>query len=59
MDISYHSKGAKVHEQTIYSRDYRKGKTGTVKIIEIIDGHFARAAVVSGNAEKNYIVEIK
>ncbi len=37
---------------------FRREYTGKVKITEIIDEHFARATVISGNAEKNDIVEL-
>jgi hypothetical protein len=38
---------------------FRKEKTGRVKIRELVDEHFARAMVVSGTAQKNYIVELE
>ena len=37
---------------------FRREYTGKVKIIEIIDDHFAKAIIISGKAEKNNIVEI-
>ncbi|MFA5180492.1 MAG: hypothetical protein WC405_04170 [Syntrophales bacterium] len=37
---------------------FKREKIGKVKITEIIDEHFATAAVVSGKAEKNDIVEL-
>lgn len=39
---------------TRFKREY----TGMVKIIEIIDEHFAKAIVISGTADKNSIVEL-
>jgi hypothetical protein len=38
---------------------FKREKTGKVKIIEIIDEHFAMAVVVSGTAVKNDIVELE
>ena len=35
-----------------------KEKTGTVKIIEVID-HYAKAVVISGTAKENSIVELE
>lgn len=37
---------------------FKREKTGKVKITEIVDEHFATAAVISGKAEKNDIVEL-
>ena len=37
---------------------FRRVQTGKVKITEIIDEHFAKATVISGEAEKNDIVEL-
>jgi len=37
---------------------FRRVLVGKVKIIEIIDEHFAKAKVVSGKAEKDDIVEL-
>lgn len=37
---------------------FRREHTGKIKIIEIIDDHFAKAIIISGKAEKNDIVEI-
>ena len=38
---------------------FRKEKTGTVTITQIVDEHFARATITSGAAQKNYIVELE
>ena len=38
---------------------YKREKTGAVKIIEIVDEHFARAEVVSGEVKENLFVELK
>ena len=38
---------------------FKREKTGKVRIIEIIDEHFATAVVVSGTAVKNDIVELE
>lgn len=38
--------------------EFVRTKTGRVKIKEIVDEHFATAAVISGTAEKNDIVEL-
>jgi hypothetical protein len=55
----------KVTSISTFERGAFKGKpkfnrelTGKVKITEIVDEHFAKATVISGNAEKNYIVEL-
>lgn len=37
---------------------YRREKVGTVKILSIVDEHYARAAVITGIAEKNNMVEL-
>ncbi len=37
---------------------FRREYTGKVKITEIIDQHFVKAAVISGKAEKDDIVEL-
>lgn len=38
---------------------YRKEETGTVKIVEIVDEHMAKAKVLSGQVETNNVVELK
>ncbi|MBL8020750.1 MAG: hypothetical protein JNM27_13850 [Leptospirales bacterium] len=38
---------------------YRLKRTGTVRITEIIDEHFARATVVSGSAAQGSIVHLE
>lgn len=38
---------------------FRKDKTGTVKITEIVNEHFARATVTSGTVLKDYIAELE
>ena len=37
---------------------FRREHTGKVRIIEIVDEHFARATVIFGKAEKDDIVEL-
>ncbi|MFZ2633741.1 MAG: hypothetical protein WA081_02240 [Desulfosalsimonadaceae bacterium] len=37
---------------------YLKEKTGTVKLIEIVDEHFAKAKILTGEAKRNYVVEL-
>jgi len=37
---------------------FRREITGKARITEIIDEHFAKAKIISGKAEKNYIVEL-
>ncbi|PKN17811.1 MAG: hypothetical protein CVU71_14640 [Deltaproteobacteria bacterium HGW-Deltaproteobacteria-6] len=37
---------------------FKREKIGKVKITQIVDEHFATAAVISGKAEKNDIVEL-
>jgi hypothetical protein len=49
-----------------YSRNPKTGQkgkggyeyTGKVRIVEVLDEHFAKAVVISGKAEKNSIVEL-
>ncbi len=48
----------KVLQRQSKGTPFRREHTGKVKITEIIDEHFARAAVISGKAEKNDIVEL-
>lgn len=38
--------------------NYKREETGTVKITEIIDEHFAKAKILTGEARENYIVEL-
>lgn len=38
---------------------YKKENTGTIKLTKIIDEHFAKAQVVTGDARVNYVVELK
>lgn len=40
------------------SASFTKQKTGVVEIIGIVDEHFARGKIVSGSANKGYIVEL-
>jgi hypothetical protein len=37
---------------------FKREKIGKVKIIEIVDEHFATAKIISGKADKNDIVEL-
>lgn len=37
---------------------YLKEKTGTVELIEIVDEHFAKAKILTGEAKRNYVVEL-
>ena len=37
---------------------YIKEKTGTVKLIEIVDEHFAKAKILTGEAKVNDVVEL-
>ncbi len=37
---------------------FRREPTGRVKITKIMDEHFAEAAIISGRADKNDIVEL-
>jgi hypothetical protein len=41
-----------------FTRHYQKLQTGTVKITEIIDEHFAKAAIISGTVDMHSIVEL-
>lgn len=38
--------------------NYRKEKTGTIKITNIVDEHYAKAKILTGEAKENYIVEL-
>ena len=38
--------------------NYRKEETGTVKITEIVDEHYAKARILTGEAKENYVVEL-
>lgn len=38
---------------------YKKEESGTVKIVEIMDEHMAKAKVLSGQVETNNVVELK
>ncbi|MEI8172696.1 MAG: hypothetical protein WCH07_04330 [Deltaproteobacteria bacterium] len=38
---------------------FKRELTGKIKIAEIMDEHFAKAAVISGTAEKHSIVELE
>lgn len=38
--------------------NYRKVETGTIKIIDIVDEHYAKAKILTGEAKENYIVEL-
>ena len=48
----------KIIRVTKARQTFRREHTGKVKIIEIIDEHFAKATVISGKAEKDDIVEL-
>ena len=52
-DISGQGKGGRVPLVA-----FIKNKTGAVKITEVVDEHYAKAAVVSGTAQKDSIVEL-
>ena len=45
-------------QSTAKGTAFRRVHTGKVKILEIVDEHFAEATVISGKAEKNDIVEL-
>lgn len=38
--------------------NYKKEETGSVKITDIVDEHYAKAKVLSGDVKENYIVEL-
>ena len=38
---------------------FRREETGKVKITEIVDVHYAKAKILSGEAKENYIVELQ
>jgi hypothetical protein len=40
------------------SSNFRRQETGTVKITEIVDEHYAKAKVLTGEAKENSIVEL-
>ena len=37
---------------------WQKVKVGTVRIAEVIDEHFAKAQVITGAVEANYVIEL-
>ncbi|MBI5593589.1 MAG: hypothetical protein HY881_24315 [Deltaproteobacteria bacterium] len=37
---------------------YKREETGTVKITEIVDEHYAKAKILTGEAKENDIVEL-
>lgn len=38
--------------------NFRREETGKVKITDIVDEHYAKAKILSGDAKDNYIVEL-
>ncbi|MBI5593574.1 MAG: hypothetical protein HY881_24240 [Deltaproteobacteria bacterium] len=38
--------------------NYKREETGTVKITEIVDEHYAKAKVLTGEVKVNYLVEL-
>jgi hypothetical protein len=38
--------------------NYKRVETGTVTITEIVDEHYAKAKLLTGEAKENYIVEL-
>lgn len=38
--------------------NYKKKETGTVKITDIVDEHYAKARILTGEAKENYVVEL-
>lgn len=50
--------GTRAGQSGAPSSSYNKLKTGTVEIVEIVDEHFARGKIVTGSANKDYIVEL-
>ena len=38
--------------------NYRREETGTIKITNIVDEHYAKAKILTGEAKENYIVEL-
>lgn len=38
---------------------FKREEVGSVKIVEIVDEHYAKATVLSGEAKINYMVELK
>jgi len=39
--------------------NYKREETGTVKITDIVDEHYAKAKILSGEVKENYIVELR
>jgi len=37
---------------------FQREKTGTIKIIQVVDEHFATARVTSGEVKENFVVEL-
>lgn len=52
--VAIRASGPKVKTQAVYRRE----KTGTVRIMSIVDEHYARGIIASGSAEKNSTVEL-
>lgn len=44
---------------SIAKSSFKKVETGKIKIIEIVDEHYAKADVVAGEVKTNYIAELK
>lgn len=38
---------------------FRKEKTGSIKITQIVDEHYAKADIVRGNVQKDYVAELE
>jgi len=38
---------------------FKREETGTVKITEIVDEHYAKASILNGDVKVNYVVELK
>lgn len=39
--------------------NFKREETGTVKITEIVDEHYAKASILNGDVKVNYVVELK
>lgn len=58
-DMTFDVFSVKYDETGSDSEGYFREFAGTVSVTEVIDGHFARATVKSGNVQVNDMVELK
>ena len=51
-------KFVKMSELRPKQANFKREETGTIKITEIVDEHYAKARRLTGEAKENYIVEL-